>query len=210
MRSALGRNGLKVIVLAIAAIAAATSSPAANIVSYHTTGSVGTSGVSGPGAVGYTPIGGGSFADPSQFSLGEFLVPGLADGQTTTFSHTPFEIHMAITGVNGAAPAPPVPPIAMTGELNGSFSGANQSNVIATFLDVNPPSFLVGNLSLMLSLKNPELSLVPSTSNGGRTTIQAYLVSCGPTVPEPATISLFLVGLVGIGVRHRLGRRARA
>src|SRR3954447_10043494 len=147
MRSALCRTGLKTIVIAAGMVAAATTSRAANIVSYNTSGSVGTAGVSGPGAIGYAPIGGGSFATPSQFSLGEFLVPGLSGGQSTSFAHTPFEIRFTVTDVNGTAPSPAVPPIEIKGELNGSIAGVNQSNLTATFLDVSPSDFLIGNLS---------------------------------------------------------------
>ena len=76
--------------------------------------------------------------------------------------------------------------------------------MVATFLDVVPSSFLMGDLATTLTIKNPSLSLVPSTSNGGRTTIQAYLVATGPNVPEPASITLFLAAIAGIGVRRRL------
>src|SRR4051812_754315 len=102
MRSALGRTGLGTIALATGLVAFATSSQAANLVHYSTSGSVETTGVGGGGLIGFDPVTGGLFADPSHFSLGQFLVPALPDGQTTTFTHTPFHIRFDVLDVNGA------------------------------------------------------------------------------------------------------------
>ena len=127
--------------------------------------------------------------------------------------------------VDGVTPSPNQTPITVTGVLNGSVSGNNQSNVTATYNTISNGTFTTGNWSNTLSITDNPQSLVPFTTNGGLTSAQAMLTSTmlsttasstsgststsgTPDIPEPSTIALFLTTLAGLGVhkaRHRRG-----
>ena len=111
------------------------------------------------------------------------------------------------------------------GVLNGTLSGPNQSNVTATFgtfdssgnftpysATNNTVNFSTGLYNNSLTLPVGAISIVPSTTNDGVTTLQATLtnVSVAPAAaPEPSTIVLFAATVVGLGFRQRL-RKSRA
>ena len=66
----------------------------------------------------------------------------------------------------------------------------------------------------MLSLAGASLagagntvSLVPSTTNGGRTTVQGQVTVTASAVPEPATAALFLTAAAAYGLRRRFRAR---
>ena len=150
-------------------------------------------------------------SNPSSFSLGEFQVAELPEGTSTTYVNTPFHFTFQSKTIDGVEPIPNGTPIVINGMLNGTVNGSNQSTVVATFDPAPIPSFKTGLYNNKLTIPDLSLSLVPSTSNGGRTTAQAYLVAttARPAVPEPTTIALFLTTLAGLGLRHRV-RAGRA
>ncbi len=93
------------------------------------------------------------------------------------------------------------------------MSGPDQSNVVATFDPISKPNFTTGGFGNTLSVLDPQVSLVPSTTNSGQTTAQAHLAvvaapSSSNQVPEPATIAFFLTTIAGLGLRHRFRRLA--
>ena len=105
-------------------------------------------------------------------------------------------------------------------DLTGTVSGGSQSSVMATF-DAPPTTatsdptnpgyhFNAGLYANTLKVADNPLTLVPSSSNKGMTTIQANLVSSTYTapVPEPSTILLFAATVAGLGLRRQI-RRAR-
>lgn len=177
---------------------------------YGTSGSIGMTGITGPNVISFVPEASGAFTSPSAFSLGTFVVGYLPPGQTTTYNHTPFAITYAALKVNGNEPTPNQSPITVTGFLNGTVTGPTQSDVVATFSPVAKPTFLTGDYVNKLSVLDPQVSLVPSTTNGGRTTAQAYIQVSAAPIPEPTTIALFATTLVGLGLRRRLVRRVHA
>ncbi len=215
MRQTRGWNGFRTaaIALGIAALAA-SGADAAALMTYSTVGStIDSTGVNGVGAISFNTVSSGSFSNPSSFSAGEFQVSELPDGTSTTYVNTPFHITFQSKLIDGVEPVPNATPIQIKGVLNGTINGSNQSTVVATFDPTTIiPDFVTGLYTNTLTIPDLNLSLVPSTSNGGRTTVQAYLVATpnAPPVPEPTTIALFLTTLAGLGIRHRVraGRTA--
>ncbi len=215
MRQTRGWNGLRttLIALGIAALAA-SGADAAALMNYSTVGStIDSAGVTGVGAISLNTVNNGSFSNPSSLSLGELQVAELPEGTSTTYVNTPFHFTFQSKLIDGVEPVPNATPIVIGGVLNGTINGGNQSTVVATFDPTTIiPDFVTGLYTNKLSIPDLNLSLVPSTSNGGRTTVQAYLAATtnAPPVPEPTTIALFLTTLAGLGLRHRIraGRSA--
>jgi hypothetical protein len=207
--------GLASLVLALGLAARAPQAQASPVVNYSTSGTIDSTGVTGTPVISFNSILNSTFASPSQFSLGAFQVANLPDGQTTTYTDTPFHITFLANTVDGTVPDPNQTPIQVNGVLNGTITGGNQSQVTATFNPVTSASFLTGPYDNTLTIANSPLSLVPSTTNNGQTSAQATLSSTGgpsqpgdgTSVPEPSTVALFLTTLAGLGV-HRYRRRA--
>jgi len=202
-------NGFRtaVVALGIAALAASNADAAA-LISYTTVGStIDSTGVTGPGAISLNPVTSGLFSNQSAFSLGEFQVADLHEGTSTTYKDTPFHFTFQMKTINGTEPVPNGTPIVINGLLNGTINGSTGSSVVATFDPASIPNFKTGLHDNTLSIPDMSLSLVPFTSNGGRTTAQAKLVTTavgGQPIPEPTTIALFLTTLAGLGIRHRV------
>lgn len=171
--------------------------PVNTLMGYSTITTVGTTGINGPSIIGFTDVTDASFTTPSAFSLGEFVSGALDSGIGVTYENTPFTVDLNLDGANE--------PIQLTGLLNGTVVGPTQNSVVATFDQVDPIEFLTidGNLA-SLTILDPELSLVPSTTNGGRTTAQAQVAVTA--VPEPATVAVFLTALTGLALRRRMRR----
>ena len=189
---------------------------ASALVGYSTGGTIDGTGVTGTPVISFNSNSGGTFTAPSDFSLGDFHVSALPDGETTTYTNTPFHLSLTINQVNGAAPDPNQTPVTLNGVLNGTVTGSNQSTVVAKFDPTTSPVFVTGSASNTLSIFDNPLSLVPSTTNGGLTSAQAYLnnqVSSpggGSPVPEPGSIVLFSTVLAGLGLRARVRKPSKS
>ncbi|WP_422928438.1 PEP-CTERM sorting domain-containing protein [Singulisphaera sp. PoT] len=215
MRKSRRFAGVRMFALAIGMVALTAASGRADaIISYDTSGSIDSTGVSGSGVISFIPITGNSFNSPSGFSLGEFQVAALPGSQSTTYTNTPFHITFLVSSVDGKTPDPNETPIKVSGVLNGTVTGGNQSSVVATFDPISNPTFLTGDFTNTLSVPNNPLSLVPNSTLGGQTSAQANLdttpVNPVPPIPEPTSVAMFLTTLAGLGVRRHFKNRKAA
>lgn len=211
MNMAHGRTGLKAAVMALGLLAAGASAQASPIVSYTTSGQVQATGVTGTPVISFNSVvTNQSFNSPSSFSLGDFTVAALPSGQSTTYTDTPFSVTLLVNKVDGSTPDPNQTPVQVTGVLNGTLTGGDQSTVVAKFDPIANPTFLTGPFSNTLSIFDNPLSLVPSTTNNGLTTAQAYITSTpvNTNVPEPTSVALFLTAIGGLGWRRFRTRKA--
>lgn len=185
--------------LGLATVSEASMSPAQSakvLMSYATSGTIDSSGVSGTPVVSFNSVPSGQFTTPSSFSLGEFMVSALPGGVSTTYTNTPFSITYLVSTVDGQPIEAATQPIVLTGTINGTVSGASQSDLMVNFDSTPIPAFETNNYSNTLVNLDTSLTLVPSTTNGGRTTAQSLLVV--QPVPEPASIVVFGLGTAGL------------
>jgi hypothetical protein len=190
--------------------AAAAATPVVSDMMYSTSGSIGMTGVTGANVISFIPEAASAFTTPSAFSLGTFVVGYLPPGAKTTYDKTPFTITYTALKVNGAEPTVNQSPVVISGFLNGTVGGPSSSSVVATFSPISDSEFLTADYLNKLSVLDPQVALVPSTTNGGRTTAQAHLRVSAAPIPEPTTIALFATTLVGLGLRRRFSRRDAA
>jgi hypothetical protein len=210
-----GWTGFRTAVVALGLVAwGAPHARADGILAYHTSGGPGTADISGSPAISFVPVQSGSVDTASNISLGTFVVAALPGGQSTTYNNTPFSLSLIPDSFNGTAVQDT--PVEITGYLNGTVKGANQSSVKVTFNPVMTSAFSIGSGNGTLDLSNSQELLVPSSVNNGQTTLQAQVATSnnvGPQngVPEPSTVALFLSTVGGLGLRRLVqSRRQRA
>ncbi|MFM1801750.1 MAG: hypothetical protein RJA81_1102 [Planctomycetota bacterium] len=166
------------------------------LMSYATSGTIDSAGVNGTPVISFNSVPSGQFTTPSSFSLGEFMVSALPTGVSTSYTDTPFSITYIVSSVDGQPVQDTTQPIVLRGTINGTVTGASQSDLIVNFDTTPIPAFDINNYSNTLVNLDTSLTLVPSTTNGGRTTAQSLLVV--QPVPEPASIVIFGLGTAGL------------
>ena len=184
-------------------ISDSTNSP---VLSYDTVGSsVSNVGVVGTQVLSFVPTSGGSFLAPSSLGLGSFQAVAQPGGSTTTYTNTPFSVKFNADALNGATFQPNETPVTISGVLNGTISGSNQSNVVATFNSIDKAAFQTGLYSNSLVIPTSGLNIVPSSSNGGMSSVQVSLTSTatGSPVPEPSTVLVFGASALGLVLWRR-------
>jgi hypothetical protein len=171
---------------------------------YNTSGAVGSGGITGTNVISFVPVSNSSVQTSTSLSLGTFVVAPLPDGQTTVYNHTPFAISYATANVNGVDVSATQPLLTLTGFFNGQVTGKDQSNVVATFDPIPSPEFnLMPQLNGFLSLPSPQRTLVPSTTFGGQSTAEGFVIVRAAPVPEPTAIALLVLAGAGLGLRRR-------
>jgi hypothetical protein len=231
MRMTQGWTGLRTAVVALGFfICAQTGAKAASITSansdatvgYSTAGSVDTTttadGVTGTNVISFVPITNSQVSATSNIPLGYFQVAAEPTGQSTTYANTPFSINFIPGTIAGETPTSSSP-VTITGVLNGTITGSNQSSVVATFNTFNGVSTLeTADATYKSTLSIPQssmLPLVPSSAGNGATTVEGMIATkLSPNnevpAPEPSTIALFLSTVCGLGLRkYVLARRQR-
>lgn len=217
MQTTRGWTGFRTAAIALGLfVAGASGARADGILNYTTSGGPGTANINGAPAISFVPVQNGSVDTASNISLGTFVVAALPNGQSTTYNNTPFSLSLIPNAFNGTTVQDT--PVQVTGYFNGTVTGANQSSVKVTFNPVTTAAFSIGAGAGTLDLSNSQELLVPSSVNGGQTTLQAQVATTNApsgggdtSAPEPSTIALFLSVLGGVGLRRMVqGRRQRA
>jgi len=221
MRITRGWTGLRIAVVALslgawlapdARSAALRTDSISSQMNYSTLGNVDSTGVVGTPIISFDGVKNETFTAPSAFSLGAFQVAGLPGGSSTEYNNTPFHLTLMVNQLDGQTPVPNETPIVVNGFLNGKVTGSGQSSVVATFDTSTLKDFVTGSFKDTLNVFDNPLSLVPSTTNDGRTTAQAQIIVSEvhnpPAIPEPTSISIFLTAIAGYGLRRRF-RRSR-
>lgn len=204
---AIGLRLAPVLVLALALPATAGSMPNDNpLISYSTSGAIGSAGVTGFNAVSFQSATAVPAPGSTSISLGDFQLAALPPGLTTTYVNTPFTITFLPYQSTTAGP-----PIVLEGTLNGTLDGS-KSTIVATFADpsaTNPTaplaqSFKAGSYAGNLTLSGNRIAL---TNSGGSFGVSAEISPAA--VPEPTALALLFAGLSAAGLR-RLRRQAPA
>jgi len=189
-------------VLAVAIIVGVTAGAAkADTVTFSTAANIGGAGFGNTfnigGATGvnlsFNGIVGSTVTTPSNTSLGDIVVSCAAGGTAcvpqSIIAGTTFVIRITQT-----APTPGTGNITAT--LSGTIGGSTSSGTGITF---TVTSVTIGAEAYTV-LNNP-LALVPASTNGGATSIQAAVTTT--TIPEPTTMLLLGTGLIGVAGAFR-------
>ncbi len=205
-------TGLRIAVIAVGLLAwHAPLAQADSILEYTTAGGPPTTGITGAPAISFVPVQNESVDTASNISLGTFVVAALPAGESTTYNNAPFTLSLYPDAYNQTSLSDKA--IQISGILNGTVTGPYQSNVHVTFSPISNPSFAIGTGMGTLTMANTSELLVPSSVNGGQTTLQGSVATTGiiSEAPEPSTIALFLSTVCGLGLRrYAQSRRKRA
>jgi hypothetical protein len=181
---------------------------------YTTTGSIGTTGISGSPIVSFQGVTDGSLTTGMPFDLGTLVVTPPVSGPWPTYNEAPFQINFTVDTVNGS----PV----MSGQTSFTIGGSvytspglgliAQLDVFAPFKGspdqehpaVSPIIFQIGSNTLDLYPAVSLFNLGQAGSAGGPVTVQGEVDALN--TPEPSTLLIFVVcGAVAIVRRARRG-----
>lgn len=204
------------------------ASPLQTTITYDTSMTIGTQGVTGTPVVGFQGITGGTVTSPTptplgQFSdpvpvgygsnvpLGSFTLTAPPSGTSTTYKDTPFLMTFKVDSVGGDVTTAQPQSFTVQGALSGTIDGYGHSDLRAGFsaAGMGPPfmpdfgagGFAAGGLTFELTTPN----FAPSLA-GGVTPISGVLVS-SESVPEPGSLWVFLAVSAGPLAWRRLRRK---
>lgn len=195
------------------AFAPARQADASATYSYTTTGSI--SGMSGPLPIEFDGVSGKQkLTTPGSFNLGEFVTNPLPPTATLTYDNTPFTIDLFVHDKSHYYNTEYV----ISGNLNGSITGAGFSSMVATVTSISAvaggvsgiPPFPASDLAILA----PQAINPPASDGPGSTTLTGQVLVSGlgnpaPT-PEPTSIAVFGAALAGWAIRRRSRSKAKA
>lgn len=192
---------------------ASSSDPSATV-NYSTYGSIGNGGSFA--GIGFSGTSGHAVA-PGSLVFGSFTNTNAAlpEGAEIVFKNVPFTINLTVT-------APPdsldwaSQTFTISGLLNGTLAGPNQSSLLATVSKVTESSYFNARLLDPTGLNILPQAIGWGAQTGGTTyTTMAGQLAPGSivygAVPEPTSALIFgIAGAAGLMLRGRLRTRARA
>jgi hypothetical protein len=173
----------------------------ADPIGYLSSGDIGNASGAPIGNFAITPTN-GTLLDPGTFALATFQAEVLPSGAGLTYTNMPFYINVS---VSSESPNSSVAPsgLSIEGVLNGTVTGSNASDVVATVTSIqsigpNPLPFSLNSFSVL-----GPLTLAPGGVDGGTTTLMGQITD--QSVPEPTPLAM--MALLAIGAGLRLGMR---
>ena len=150
----------------------------------------------------------------TSFDLGRLVVASpSADGSSTTYNNTPFDVTFTAKAVDGV-PIPQAGPVTLGGWLYGTVTGTDTSRlkalmIVNSNLDDGPypsyvPPFRAGDLRVYLASAPYPAGGPPADGTDGSIPLRS-VVYATEVVPEPSTLAIF----AGLGAAVAL-RRLRA
>lgn len=191
--------------LGLGVASTAQASPIVNQVTYSTSATIETQGVTGTPVVSFQGVTNGTLTTGQPFDLGKFVIGDPQPGTVTNYSYTPYELTLKITSVNGAPVSSSEGTISIPGSLYGSIVSGGGSWLVPflggytlpvegqgpplPFQGVIAPPFSTGNLINYLSLG----PTAPDPTQRVES-LQGILNQTNP-VPEPGTVTFFVVSV---------------
>jgi hypothetical protein len=180
----------------------------ADPISYWSWGDVGRRAGVGIGGFDITSSQ-GTLLTPGTFTLATFQAQNLPDGAALTYTNMPFYIDVMFypQSYNHSAPSSD---LSIEGVLNGTITGTDSSNVVATITSVQSTG--LGPLPFSLDsfhVLTPQI-LAPPSINGGTTPLIGQVTSGALRSPLPEPTPLALAGLLaGYGAYRVMLRRRK-
>jgi hypothetical protein len=173
-------------------------------------GEMPSTGVTGTPSISFRGIESGRYDGPGTITLGEFVVA--PPGQETTYHDADFgigfeipELHRSFSDGRGSFRTQ-MADLGVYGRLNGRVEADGRANLLVTFDTVEdwfpnrgyPAIVIEDSLPFLPSDFRPGATLQLTTPTGGGT-----LAVSATVVPEPATVAIFAMAMVGYGLRRR-------
>jgi hypothetical protein len=168
---------------------------------YSSSGDIGNTSGEPIGNFAITPTS-GTLSDRGTFELAIFQAEDLPSGAGLTYTNMPFYINVSVYPQATNWSVDPSG-LSIQGVLNGTVTGSNASDVVATITSIesigpNPLPFSLSSFSVL-----GPITLAPGGVDGGTTILMGQITD--QSVPEPTPLAM--MALLAIGAGLRLGMR---